>query len=216
MKFLVITNYKHKVSKEFIKYLKFKKINFDHIDSGKNKKIDISKKYEYLISFLNSHYINNKVRNRIRFNSFNFHPGPPEYPGFGCYNFALLDEVNFYGSTIHLINDKFDNGKIINVKKFKISYKKMNLERLIKLTHKNIIKQAKKFIDDIIKNKIKLNNKFKWKKKAYTKKEFELAREIKLYDSKRNILKKLKAFTYKDYKSVYINLKGIKFEFKTK
>ena len=216
MKFLVITNYKHKVSKEFIKYLKFKKINFDYIDSSKNKKIDISKKYEYLISFLNPHYINNKVRNRIRFNSFNFHPGPPEYPGFGCYNFALLDEVNFYGSTIHLINDKFDNGKIINVKKFKIPYKKINLERLIKLTHKNIIKQAKKFIDDVIKNKIKVNNKFRWKKKAYTKKEFELAREIKLYDSKRNILKKLKAFTYKDYKSVYINLKGIKFEFKTK
>ena len=124
MKFLVITNYKHKASKEFIKYLKFRKINFDHIDSSKNKKIDISKKYEYLISFLNPHYIKNKVRNRIRFNSFNFHPGPPEYPGFGCYNFALLDEVNFYGSTIHLINDKFDNGKIINVKKFKISYKK--------------------------------------------------------------------------------------------
>ena len=216
MKFLIITNYKHKASKEFIKYLKFKKINFDHIDSSKNKKIDISKKYEYLISFLNPHFINNKVRNRIRFNSFNFHPGPPEYPGFGCYNFALLDEVNFYGSTIHLINDKFDNGKIINVKKFKISYKKMNLERLIELTHKNIIKQAKKFIDDVIKNKIKVNNKFKWKKRAYTKKEFELAREIKLYDSKKNILKKLKAFTYKDYKSVYINLKGIKFEFKTK
>lgn len=216
MKFLVITNYKHKASKEFIKYLKFRKINFDYIDSSKIKKIDISKKYEYLISFLNPHYIKNKVRNRIRFNSFNFHPGPPEYPGFGCYNFALLDEVNFYGSTIHLINDKFDNGKIINVKKFKISYKKMNLERLIKLTHKNIIKQAKKFIDDVIKNKIKVNHKFKWKKKAYTKKEFESAREIKLYDSKRNILKKLKAFTYKDYKSVYINLKGIKFELKSK
>ncbi len=216
MKFLVITNYKHKASKEFIKYLKFRKINFDYIDSSKIKKIDISKKYEYLISFLNPHYIKNKVRNRIRFNSFNFHPGPPEYPGFGCYNFALLDEVNFYGSTIHLINDKFDNGKIINVKKFKISYKKMNLERLIELTHKNIIKQAKKFIDDVIKNKIKVNHKFKWKKKAYTKKEFESAREIKLYDSKRNILKKLKAFTYKDYKSVYINLKGIKFELKSK
>ena len=51
MKFLVITNYKHKASKEFIKYLKFRKINFDYIDSSKIKKIDISKKYEYLISF---------------------------------------------------------------------------------------------------------------------------------------------------------------------
>ena len=216
MKFLIITNCKHKVSRDFIGYIKSKKINFDYIDTSKKKKINISKKYDYLISFLNPKYINKRVRSNIRLNSFNFHPGPPEYPGFGCYNFALLDEVNFYGSTIHLMNEKYDSGQIINVKKFKISHEKINLEKLIKLTHNNIFKQAKKFVEDIIKKKINGNNKLRWKKKPYTKKEFELAREIKLYDSKKNILKKLKAFTYKGYESVYINLKGIKFEFQTK
>ena len=41
--------------------------------------------------------------------------------------FALLDEVNFYGSTIHLMNEKYDSGQIINVKKFKISREKINV-----------------------------------------------------------------------------------------
>ena len=37
MKFLIITNYKHEASKQFIKYLKLRRINFDHIDSSKKK-----------------------------------------------------------------------------------------------------------------------------------------------------------------------------------
>jgi len=213
---LLIINYKHKVSKQLVKFLKLKKIPFDYIDSSKEKKIKISKNYDYLISFLNSVYISKSIRKKIKINSFNFHPGPPEYPGFGCYNFALLDKVNFYGSTIHEINDKFDNGKIVNVKKFKISYEKFNLEKLIKKTHENIIKQAKDFINDVQNRKLKIDKSIKWKKKAYTKKEFEIAREIKLSDSKKNVLKKIKAFSYKNYESVYLNFKGLKFELKKK
>ena len=216
MKLLIITNYNHKVSKQLVKYLKFKKIRFDYIDSSKKKEIKISKRYDYLISFLNSIYINKSVRKKIKINSINFHPGPPEYPGFGCYNFALLDRVNFYGSTVHIINDKFDSGKIIDVNKFKISYKKLNLEKLISKTHRNIIKQAKDLINIIQNKELKIKGNFKWKKKAYTKKEFEIAREIKINDSKENVLKKIKAFSYKDYESVYINFKGFKFEFKNK
>jgi methionyl-tRNA formyltransferase len=216
MKLLIITNYNHKVSQQLIKYLEFKKINFDHIDSSKKKKIKIIKKYDYLISFLNPMYIDKSVRKKIKINSFNFHPGPPEYPGFGCYNFALLDKVSVYGSTIHMIDDKFDNGKILHVNRFKVSYKKLNLEKLISMTHKSIIKQAKDFINDILNEQLKINDKLKWKKKAFTKKEFEIEREIKLNDSKKRILKKIKAFTYKDYENVYINLKGFKFEFKKK
>ena len=161
-------------------------------------------------------YISKSVRKKIKISSFNFHPGPPEYPGFGCYNFALLDNVNFYGSTVHMINDKFDNGKIVNFNKFKISYEKLDLEKLISMTHRNIIKQAKDFINDILNKKLKIKSNFKWKRKAYTKSEFEIVREIKLNDSKANVLKKIKAFSYKNYESVYIKFKGFKFEFKKK
>ena len=216
MRLLLIINYKHKVSKQLVKFLKLKKIPFDYIDSSKEKKIKISKNYDYLISFLNSMYISRSVRKKIKINSFNFHPGPPEYPGFGCYNFALLDQVNFYGSTIHMINNKFDSGKIVGVKKFKISSKKCNLEKLIKKTHENIFKQAKNFINVIQNKKLKIEENIKWRRKAYTKKEFEIAREIKLSDSKKTVLKKIKAFSYKSYESVYLNIKGVKFELKKK
>ncbi len=43
MKLLIITNYNHKVSKLLLKFLKLKKVNFDHIDSSKKNKIKIKK-----------------------------------------------------------------------------------------------------------------------------------------------------------------------------
>ena len=56
--------------------------------------------------------------------------------------------------------------------------------------------------------------KLQWKRKAFIKKEFEIARKIKLNDSKKDILNKKRAFKYKNYDSVYINFKGFKFEYK--
>ena len=50
----------------------------------------------------------------------NFHPGPPEYPGSGCVNFALYDGVDYYGVTAHLMNERIDNGRIIKVLRFPI------------------------------------------------------------------------------------------------
>ena len=180
----------------------------------KKKKIQISKNYDYLISFLNSVYIQEKIRKKIKKSSINFHPGPPEYPGFGCYNFALLNNSSFYGSTVHIMNNRFDNGKILNVSKFKLPYKNISLERLIIMTHNCLMRQAKIFIKDILKGKLNYDLKLQWKRKAFTKKEFEIARKIRLDDSKKVILNKIRAFKYKNYDSVYINFKGFKFEYK--
>ena len=38
MRLLLIINYKHKASKQLVKFLKLKKISFDYIDSNKKKK----------------------------------------------------------------------------------------------------------------------------------------------------------------------------------
>ena len=57
----------------------------------------------------------------------------------------------------------------------------------------------------------------KWKKKkAYTKNEFEKARKINLKESVANILKKIKAFSYKNYETVYLEIRGRRYELKEK
>ena len=83
------------------------------------------------------------------------------------------------------------------------------MEKLIQKTHENIFKQARVFINDIIKGQIKIRGNFRWKRKAYTKKEFDRAREIKLNETKTSILKKIKAFSYKNFENVYIKFRDI-------
>lgn len=217
MKILLLTNKRHKVALEAIKFLKKKKINFKCIDTKIQNRIKISGKFDYLFSFLNPLFINRDVRKKIKKNSINIHPGPPEYPGYGCYNFALLDGAKSYGCTTHQINDKIDNGKIIEVKRFKLKYDNINLEKLIKITHKNCLFLFKKIINKIIKNGyIKIEKNEKWKRKAYTKIQFEKARKINLNDTEKNILKKIKAFSYKNFACIYFKIKGKKYEIKEK
>jgi len=50
----------------------------------------------------------------------NFHPGPPEYPGYGCNNFAILEDAKDYGVTCHHMNQSVDSGPIIAVRRFPV------------------------------------------------------------------------------------------------
>jgi methionyl-tRNA formyltransferase len=57
---------------------------------------------------------------RAKKGAINFHPGPPEYPGTGCTNFALYDRVTTYGVTCHHMAPKVDAGPIIAVDRFPV------------------------------------------------------------------------------------------------
>lgn len=50
----------------------------------------------------------------------NFHPGPPEYPGYGCNNFAIYDDAQEYGVTCHRLAPRVDTGAIIDVRRFPV------------------------------------------------------------------------------------------------
>lgn len=50
----------------------------------------------------------------------NFHPGPPEYPGYGCNNFAIYEDAREYGVTCHHMAARVDTGAIIAVRRFPV------------------------------------------------------------------------------------------------
>lgn len=50
----------------------------------------------------------------------NFHPGPPEYPGYGCNNFAIYEGAREYGVTCHRMAPRVDTGAIVAVKRFPV------------------------------------------------------------------------------------------------
>ena len=102
------------------------------IESNKIRK-KIPKKYlrlnyDYIFCFRSFYILKDNILNKVNKAAINFHPGPPEYRGIGCVNYALYENSKFYGCTAHLIDEKVDNGKIIDVKKFNIKKKKKHLK----------------------------------------------------------------------------------------
>ncbi len=52
----------------------------------------------------------------------NFHPGPlPEFGGWAFYSQAILEDASEYGCTCHHMDDGFDTGPILKVRRFPIN-----------------------------------------------------------------------------------------------
>ena len=52
--------------------------------------------------------------------AYNFHPGPPNYPGWAPAHFALYDGARAFGATMHAMTPRVDSGPIIGLESFAI------------------------------------------------------------------------------------------------
>ena len=179
------------------KIIIFLKKKFDlslSLSSSPNENLDVkikkTKNIDYIFCFRSYFILKKNILSKVKYQSINFHPGPPEYRGIGCVNFALLNQAKYYGLTAHLIDEKVDHGKIIDVERFKIE-KTSTVESVLDKTYKLQFLQFKKIIKCLLKQPkiidelIRENKKEKWSKKLFKRTDLN-----KLYVIKKNILKK--------------------------
>lgn len=76
--------------------------------------------FDYLISYLSPWVVPAALLERASVAAINFHPGPPEYPGIGCTNFALYEGATSYGVTCHHLAANVDTGPLIQVIRFPV------------------------------------------------------------------------------------------------
>lgn len=74
-----------------------------------------------LIAFCSGTVVPRAIIERLDYNCFNFHPGPPERPGYMPAPFALRDKASDYGVTFHYMTPKVDEGAIIQAMRFPIT-----------------------------------------------------------------------------------------------
>ena len=73
-----------------------------------------------LISFVTGVIVPADVLDRLGFGAYNFHPGPPSYPGFAPAHFALYQRAAEFGVTAHAMAARVDEGPIVGVEMFSI------------------------------------------------------------------------------------------------
>jgi methionyl-tRNA formyltransferase len=73
-----------------------------------------------LIAFVTAEIVPGSVLSRLGYGAFNFHPGPPDYPGWAPAHFALYDEAGQFGATFHGMVERVDAGPIIDIALFPV------------------------------------------------------------------------------------------------
>jgi methionyl-tRNA formyltransferase len=73
-----------------------------------------------LIAFSTNVIVPGKLLNHLGFGAYNFHPGPPDFPGWAPAYLALHRGAREFGATAHVMTERIDAGPIIGVELFPV------------------------------------------------------------------------------------------------
>jgi methionyl-tRNA formyltransferase len=73
-----------------------------------------------LIAFVTPEIVPQSILIRLGYGAINFHPGPPDYPGWAPAHFALYNRETEFGATAHVMVEQVDAGPIVGVARFPI------------------------------------------------------------------------------------------------
>jgi methionyl-tRNA formyltransferase len=73
-----------------------------------------------LIAYATSIIVPAPVLDQLGYGAYNFHPGPPSYPGWAPAHFALYARATEFGATAHVMVERIDEGPIVGIELFAI------------------------------------------------------------------------------------------------
>ena len=92
-----------------------------------------------LIAFATPVVVPARVLDALGYGAYNFHPGPPEFPGWAASQFAVYRGASEFGATAHAMIERVDAGPIIGIERFRITPDTSVVE-LEKLTYVHLAK----------------------------------------------------------------------------
>ena len=129
-------------------------------------------KGDVIISYLSQWIIPKKLLENARVAALNFHPGPPEYPGIGCTNFAVYNEEDTFGVTCHHMVPQVDTGQIVAVTRFPV----FETDTVFSITHvcySHILTLFYTIFPLLMRNEALPVSPEKWKRRPYLRLELD-------------------------------------------
>lgn len=139
----------------------------------------------------------------------NFHPGPlPEARGSG-YHVAILEKWNYWGVTVHYMDEQFDTGAIIECRRFAIDDKIVNKD-LVTMAHEQLFVLFKDTIQKIIGGE-KLEKSIQTEGRYFSLSELERDKFIRKDETMEDIDRKIRAFWNPPYSGAQIEINGTRY-----
>lgn len=167
---------------------------------------------EYIISFVSPWIIPTQLLDTAQRAAINFHPGSPDYPGTGCYNFALYEGAKQYGVTVHHMAEKVDTGSIIMTSYFDVApFETVESLKLKSMTR--LLLCFEKILNIIANNEeLPAANNEKWRRKPFTRKQMlELFKIDPFLHDEAETRRRIRAASYPSASGGYISIHGYDF-----
>lgn len=165
-------------------------------------------KFSLIISYLSPWIIPQNLLSQATL-ALNFHPGTRDYPGIGCYNFALYEETGNFGSVCHHMEAKVDTGSIIDETRFPVTKD----ETVASLKEKTMAAMYDQFcrISGRYDAGILPRASIQWARRPFTRKELNALCEVTPDMSEAEIKRRVRATAYPGFPGAYVTLAGIRF-----
>ena len=157
-----------------------------------------------LFSFLSPWIVPQRVLDNCEL-ALNFHPGSTDYPGIGCYNFALNEEAETFGAVCHHMLAKVDTGLIVEERTFEV----LPTDSVESLKYRTMITMVALFHD--IATRIAAGRELpkaerQWSRRPFTRREMEDLKRIDPNAPPGEIRRRLRATIYPGYPGPYVEV----------
>jgi len=165
-----------------------------------------------LIAFVTPEIVSSSVLAKLGYGAINFHPGPPDYPGWAPSHFALYERAMEFGATVHVMVEQVDAGPIIDVARFPVP-RDISVLGLEGLAYAHLAQQFWRMAKSLATDpKLPPVLAIEWGSRKYSRRAYRAMCDIPLDIPKDELDRRLKVFGGNHFGiSPTINLHGIEF-----
>lgn len=180
---------------------------YDQIDGKRCSDVPDLTDIDLVLSMFHQKRIRQPILSLPSVGAINIHPAPlPEFQGWGVYNYAILENVPFWGVTAHFMDEGFDTGPIIAQRRFDVDMETATAYSLEQMTQPVIELVVEDLLDALSKGKpestVQVDGRY------ISKDMFLRMRVIEPNDSQEMVDRKIRAFWYPPYAGAQIRLSG--------
>lgn len=139
----------------------------------------------------------------------NFHPGSCDYPGTGCYNFALYEEAAQFGSVCHHMLPKVDSGVVVDETLFPV-FAHDTVETLKLRTMIAMLEQFHRVLSLVAAGSALPVHTRSWQRAPFTRNGLNALCEITPQMDAAEQQRRIRATTYPGYPGPYLLKNGVK------
>ncbi len=169
---------------------------------------------DFVISYMFRYRVRPEVIRLAQRAALNFHAGPlPEFGGFAYYNVAILEDARQYGCTCHYMDEGFDTGPLLKVRRFPIHAAEETAYSLERKAQQEMIRL---FLDFCrlaeTQDELPVEQQDPSRMRYLTRREFEALKQIPPDASSETAQRIARAFWYPPYPCAYYQRNGLKIE----